>query len=39
VKLDIADSGLCLKLFKSNRTAGLMLFAALSLDAAVHALG
>jgi 4-hydroxybenzoate polyprenyltransferase len=38
IRLDIADSALCLKLFKSNRDAGLMLFLALSLDAAVQAL-
>src|SRR5687767_5517326 len=33
--IDIADPALCLRLFKSNRDAGLILFAALILDAAV----
>jgi 4-hydroxybenzoate polyprenyltransferase len=32
-RIDIADPALCLKLFKSNRDAGLILFAALVLDA------
>jgi 4-hydroxybenzoate polyprenyltransferase len=32
-RLDIDDSDLCLSLFKSNRDAGLILFAALTLDA------
>jgi 4-hydroxybenzoate polyprenyltransferase len=32
-RLDIADPALCLKLFKSNRDAGLILFAALAFDA------
>jgi 4-hydroxybenzoate polyprenyltransferase len=32
-RIDIADSDLCLRLFKSNRDAGLILFAALVLDA------
>jgi 4-hydroxybenzoate polyprenyltransferase len=32
-RLDIADPALCLALFKSNRDAGLILFAALALDA------
>jgi 4-hydroxybenzoate polyprenyltransferase len=32
-RLDIDDPALCLKLFKSNRDAGLILFAALVLDA------
>jgi 4-hydroxybenzoate polyprenyltransferase len=31
-RLDIADSALCLALFKSNREAGLILFGALVLD-------
>ena len=31
-RLDIGDPDLCLKLFKSNRDAGLILFAALVLD-------
>lgn len=34
-KLDIDNSALCLKLFKSNRDAGLILFAGLSLDTLV----
>ena len=34
-RLDIDDPALCLALFKSNRDAGLILFAALVLDAAV----
>ncbi len=34
--IDIADPALCLRLFKSNRDAGLILFAALILDAAVR---
>ena len=34
--IDIADPSLCLRLFKSNRDAGLILFAALILDAAVR---
>jgi 4-hydroxybenzoate polyprenyltransferase len=33
-RLDIHDPALCLKLFKSNRDAGLILFAAMLLDAA-----
>src|SRR5262245_1629030 len=33
VRLDIGDSALCLKIFKSNRDAGLILFAGLVLDA------
>ena len=32
-RIDIADPALCLRLFKSNRDAGLILFAALILDA------
>jgi 4-hydroxybenzoate polyprenyltransferase len=35
-RLDIDDPDLCLKLFKSNRDAGLILFAALVLDAAAR---
>ena len=34
-RLDIDDPALCLALFKSNRDAGLILFAALVLDAAL----
>jgi len=34
VRLDIGDPALCLRLFKSNRDAGLILFAGLVLDAA-----
>jgi 4-hydroxybenzoate polyprenyltransferase len=37
-RLDIDDPALCLALFKSNRDAGLILFAALVLDAAVRSL-
>jgi 4-hydroxybenzoate polyprenyltransferase len=36
-RLDIADPDLCLRLFKSNRDAGLMLFAALVGDALYQA--
>ncbi len=36
VRLDIADPDNCLAVFKSNRDAGLLLFAGLLLDAAVH---
>jgi 4-hydroxybenzoate polyprenyltransferase len=32
-RLDISDPALCLRLFKSNRDAGLLLFAGLALDA------
>jgi 4-hydroxybenzoate polyprenyltransferase len=35
-RLDIGDPVLCLRLFKSNRDAGLILFAGLVLDAAVR---
>ncbi len=35
-RLDISDSALCLRLFKSNRDAGLILFAAMILDAAAR---
>jgi 4-hydroxybenzoate polyprenyltransferase len=34
VRIDIDDSALCLRLFKSNRDAGLILFVAMLLDAA-----
>ncbi|MGP9810034.1 4-hydroxybenzoate octaprenyltransferase [Rhodopseudomonas sp. NSM] len=37
VRLDIHDSRLCLKLFKSNRDAGLLLFIGLSCDAVARA--
>jgi 4-hydroxybenzoate polyprenyltransferase len=37
-RLDIADPDRCLALFKSNRDAGLILFAGLVLDAAAHRL-
>jgi 4-hydroxybenzoate polyprenyltransferase len=36
VRLDITDPALCLRLFKSNRDAGLLLFAALAIDAALR---
>jgi 4-hydroxybenzoate polyprenyltransferase len=36
-RLDIADPVLCLDVFKSNRDAGLILFAGLMLDAALRA--
>ena len=35
-RLDITDPALCLRLFKSNRDAGLILFAGMILDAAVR---
>jgi 4-hydroxybenzoate polyprenyltransferase len=35
-RLDIADPALCLRLFKSNRDAGLILFAGLVLAAALR---
>jgi 4-hydroxybenzoate polyprenyltransferase len=38
VRLDIADPDNCLKVFKSDRDAGLILFAALLLDAALRGL-
>jgi 4-hydroxybenzoate polyprenyltransferase len=38
-RLDIADPDNCLKVFKSDRDAGLILFAALLLDAALPRLG
>jgi 4-hydroxybenzoate polyprenyltransferase len=34
-RLDIDDPAHCLRLFKSNRDAGLILFAAMLIDAAV----
>jgi 4-hydroxybenzoate polyprenyltransferase len=36
VRLDIADPDRCLALFKSDRDAGLILFAGLLLDAALR---
>jgi 4-hydroxybenzoate polyprenyltransferase len=36
-RIDIKDSVLCLRVFKSNRDAGLLLFAALLLDAFLRA--
>ncbi|MCX7308694.1 MAG: 4-hydroxybenzoate octaprenyltransferase [Afipia sp.] len=36
-KVDIGDAALCLRLFKSNRDAGLLLFAGLLADAALRA--
>ena len=36
-RLEIGDPALCLRLFKSNRDAGLLLFAALLADAAMRA--
>ena len=36
VRLDISDPALCLRVFKSNRDAGLLLFAALLADAAMR---
>jgi 4-hydroxybenzoate polyprenyltransferase len=38
-RLDIRDSGLCLRLFKSNRDAGLLLFAGLLIDAVLRTTG
>jgi 4-hydroxybenzoate polyprenyltransferase len=35
-RIDISDPSLCLKLFKSNRDAGLILFAGMLLDAAIQ---
>jgi len=35
-RLDIADPTLCLAVFKSNRDAGLVLFAAIALDGLVR---
>jgi 4-hydroxybenzoate polyprenyltransferase len=36
-RLDISDSALCLRIFKSNRDAGLLLFAMLTIDAVLRA--
>jgi 4-hydroxybenzoate polyprenyltransferase len=36
LRIDIADPESCLRVFRSNRDAGLILFAALVLDAAVR---
>ena len=36
--LDVNDGELCLKLFQSNRDAGLLLFAGLAADAMLRAL-
>lgn len=36
-RLDISDPALCLRIFKSNRDAGLLLFAGLLLDAVMRA--
>jgi 4-hydroxybenzoate polyprenyltransferase len=36
-KLDISDPALCLRVFKSNRDAGLLLFAGLLVDAVLRA--
>jgi 4-hydroxybenzoate polyprenyltransferase len=36
-RLDIADGALCLRIFKSNRDAGLLLFAGLLTDAVMRA--
>ena len=36
-RLDIADPAGCLRLFKSNRDAGLLLFAGLLVDAGLRA--
>jgi len=38
-RFKVGDAALCLKLFKSNRDAGLILFAALSLDALLRHFG
>jgi 4-hydroxybenzoate polyprenyltransferase len=38
-RLEIGDSALCLRVFKSNRDAGLLLFAGLLVDAAMRAGG
>ena len=37
VRLDISDTALCLRVFKSNRDAGLLLFAGLLVDAVMRA--
>jgi 4-hydroxybenzoate polyprenyltransferase len=36
MRLDIADPALCLRLFKSNRDAGLLLFAAVAIEAVLR---
>jgi 4-hydroxybenzoate polyprenyltransferase len=36
-RLDISDTALCLRVFKSNRDAGLLLFAGLLADAVMRA--
>jgi 4-hydroxybenzoate polyprenyltransferase len=36
-RLDISDPALCLRIFKSNREAGLILFAGLAIDAVMRA--
>jgi 4-hydroxybenzoate polyprenyltransferase len=36
VRLDISDPALCLRIFKSNRDAGLLLFAGLLIDAVMR---
>ena len=36
-RLDIGDPALCLRVFKSNRDAGLLLFAGLLADAVMRA--
>jgi 4-hydroxybenzoate polyprenyltransferase len=36
-RLDISDPALCLRIFKSNRDAGLLLFAGLLVDAVIRA--
>jgi 4-hydroxybenzoate polyprenyltransferase len=36
-RLEIGDPGLCLRIFKSNRDAGLLLFAGLLADAVMRA--
>jgi 4-hydroxybenzoate polyprenyltransferase len=38
-RLDISDPALCLRVFKSNRDAGLLLFAGLVADAVLRAMG
>ena len=38
-RLDISSPALCLRIFKSNRDAGLLLFAGLLVDAVVRAVG
>jgi 4-hydroxybenzoate polyprenyltransferase len=38
-RLDISNPALCLRIFKSNRDAGLLLFAGLLVDAAMRTIG